>query len=102
MRVLTEGILAAVLAGAARQERPVVVFVAGQADSGKTLVVDLVHAALAARGGAVRVDRDACEAVHPDYPRFLAEDARLVGVLAALRVRGLHRHQRPCGWRILR
>ncbi|GAA2984680.1 zeta toxin family protein [Streptomyces lactacystinicus] len=79
-RVLFEEILPAVLAGSARQERPVVVFVAGQAGSGKTLVVDLVHAALAARGGAVRVDRDAYKAVHPDYPRFLVEDVRTAGV----------------------
>ncbi|MGW2542576.1 zeta toxin family protein [Kitasatospora sp. NPDC001574] len=64
----------------ASQERPVVVFVAGQAGSGKTLVVDLVHAALARRGGVVRVDRNAYKAVHPRYRRFLAEDVRTAGV----------------------
>ncbi|GLW58124.1 zeta toxin family protein [Kitasatospora phosalacinea] len=79
-RILAEEILPAVLRAAVPQERPVVVFVAGQAGSGKTLVVDLVHAALAHRGGAVRVDRDAYKAVHPDYPRFLAEDVRTAGV----------------------
>ncbi|MER5642664.1 zeta toxin family protein [Kitasatospora sp. NPDC002227] len=68
------------LAGAVAQEKPVVVFVAGQAGSGKTLVVDLVHAALAARGGAVRVDRDAYKGVHPHYPGLLAEDVRTAGV----------------------
>ena len=78
--VLERAVVAAGLRGAVRQERPVVVFVAGQAGSGKTLVVDLVHAALARRGGAVRVDRDAYKAVHPDYPRFLAEDVRTAGV----------------------
>ncbi|MFI0742666.1 zeta toxin family protein [Streptomyces sp. NPDC021100] len=60
--------------------RPVVVFVAGQAGSGKTLVVDLVHAALGRRGGAVRVDRDAYKDVHPFYTAFLAEDVRTAGV----------------------
>ncbi|MGW8065894.1 zeta toxin family protein [Streptomyces ziwulingensis] len=67
-------------AGAVAQERPVVVFVAGQAGSGKTLVMDLVHAALERRGGAVRVDRDAYKAVHPHYGAFLAEDVRTAGV----------------------
>ncbi|MGW7328141.1 zeta toxin family protein, partial [Streptomyces sp. NPDC054840] len=62
------------------QEHPVVVFVAGQAGSGKTLVMDLVHAALEQRGGAVRVDRDTYKAVHPNYENFLAEDVRTAGV----------------------
>ncbi|MEU3407553.1 zeta toxin family protein [Streptomyces sp. NPDC006670] len=62
------------------QAQPVVVFVAGQAGSGKTLVMDLVHAALEKRGGAVRVERDAYKALHPDYQRFLAEDVRTAGV----------------------
>ncbi|MGK5548673.1 zeta toxin family protein [Streptomyces sp. URMC 127] len=57
-----------------------VVFVAGQAGSGKTAVVDLVHAALGRRGGAVRVDRDAYKNVHPHYADFLAEDVRSAGV----------------------
>ena len=56
------------------------VFVLGQAGSGKTLVVDLVHVALAARGGAVRVDRDAYKDVHPGYPGYLGEDVRTAGV----------------------
>ncbi|MFJ7250158.1 zeta toxin family protein [Kitasatospora sp. NPDC098652] len=79
-RVLKEVILPAWTGGAVPQEQPVVVFVAGQAGSGKTLVVDLVHAALSRRGGAVRVDRDAYKAVHPHYLRFLAEDVRTAGV----------------------
>ncbi|MEO3978017.1 zeta toxin family protein [Streptomyces sp. CAU 1734] len=65
---------------AVRQGRPVVVFVAGQASSGKTLVMDLVHAALDQRGGAVRVERDAYKAHHPNYSGFLAEDVRTAGV----------------------
>ncbi|MGW3046263.1 zeta toxin family protein, partial [Kitasatospora sp. NPDC001159] len=75
-----EMILPQAFAGALPQVRPVVVFVAGQAGSGKTLVVDLVQAALAHRGGAVRVDRDAYKAVHPSYPGFLVEDVRTAGV----------------------
>lgn len=78
--VLRQLVLPGAFVRAVPQARPVVVFVAGQAGSGKTLVVDLVHAALARRGGAVRVDRDAYKAVHPRYPRFLAEDVRTAGV----------------------
>ncbi|MEW1551840.1 zeta toxin family protein [Streptomyces tsukubensis] len=67
-------------AGAMTQPRPVVVFVAGQAGSGKTLVMDLVHGALGRRGGAVRVERDSYKAVHPRYTAFLKEDVRTAGV----------------------
>lgn len=56
-----------------------VVFVAGQAGSGKTLVMDLVHAALGQRGGAVR-GGDGYKAPHPHYSTFLAEDVRTAGV----------------------
>ncbi|MGQ7754802.1 zeta toxin family protein (plasmid) [Streptomyces sp. WC2508] len=62
------------------QTKPVVVFVAGQAGSGKTLVMDLVHAALERRGGVVRVERDAYKAVHVHYQEFLAEDVRTAGI----------------------
>lgn len=81
--VLTGTVLPSVLNGAVPQPdpaRPVVVFVSGQPGSGKTLVVDLVHAALARRGGAVRVDRDAYKGAHPHYSSFLAEDVRTAGV----------------------
>ncbi|GAA1924238.1 zeta toxin family protein [Streptantibioticus ferralitis] len=67
-------------AGAVVQQRPVVVFVFGQAGSGKSFVMDLVHAALGRRGGAVRVDRDAYKAVHPHYAAYLTEDVRTAGV----------------------
>ncbi|WP_245766711.1 zeta toxin family protein [Streptomyces colonosanans] len=66
--------------GAVAQEHPVVVFVAGQAGSGKTLVMDLVHSALEQRGGAVRVDRDGYKTLHPHYSTFLTEDVRTAGV----------------------
>ncbi|MEV5203225.1 zeta toxin family protein [Streptomyces sp. NPDC053720] len=75
-----EVIVSELTVGAASQEHPVVVFVAGQAGSGKTLVMDLVHAALQQRGGAVRVERDAYKAAHPGYSGFLAEDVRTAGV----------------------
>ncbi|MGW2600008.1 zeta toxin family protein [Streptomyces klenkii] len=78
--LLAEVIVPGLTAGAVTQEHPVVVFVLGQAGSGKTLVMDLVHAALHRRGGAVRVDRDTYKAVHPHYPGFLAEDVRTAGV----------------------
>ncbi|MEV7617076.1 zeta toxin family protein [Streptomyces sp. NPDC089799] len=78
--LLAEVIVAKLTAGAVTQERPVVVFVAGQAGSGKTLVMDLVHAALEQRGGAVRVERDAYKALHPHYSGFLAQDVRTAGV----------------------
>ncbi|MGP4091565.1 zeta toxin family protein, partial [Streptomyces sp. KR55] len=61
------------------QTRPVVVYVLGQPGSGKTTVVDLVHAALAARGGAVRVDRDTYKNVHPHHSQYLLEDVRTAG-----------------------
>ncbi|MGW3271849.1 zeta toxin family protein [Streptomyces kronopolitis] len=44
------------------------------------MVVDLVHAALQRRGGAVRVDRAAYKAVHPHYGAFVAEDVGTAGV----------------------
>ncbi|WP_308402693.1 zeta toxin family protein [Streptomyces sp. AC550_RSS872] len=87
--VLTEGQHEEILASqilptwtkdAAPQQQPVVVFVAGPPGSGKTLVVDLVHAALMRRGGGVRVDRDAYKSAHPHYTAFLAEDVRTAGV----------------------
>lgn len=78
--VLTGTVLPNVLAGAVPQPQPVVVYVLGQAGSGKTTVIDVVHAALAARGGAVRVDRDTFKALHPHYNRYVSEDVRTAGV----------------------
>ncbi|MFK0114133.1 zeta toxin family protein [Streptomyces sp. NPDC091217] len=81
-KVLTGTVLPSVLGGAVPhpEVRPVAVFVLAQPGSGKTLIVDLVHAALMRRGGAVRVDRDAYKNVHPGYTAFLAEDVRTAGV----------------------
>ncbi|MFD3779966.1 zeta toxin family protein [Streptomyces sp. NPDC058612] len=78
--VLSATVLPGAVQGAVSQVRPVVVFVAGQPGSGKTLVADVVHAALARRGGAVRVDHDEYKAVHPLYRGFLEEDVRTAGV----------------------
>ncbi|WP_413804280.1 zeta toxin family protein [Streptomyces sp. OE57] len=77
--VLTNTVLPGALEGAVPQARPVVVYVLGQPGSGKTTVIDLVHAALAARGGAVRVDRDTYKTHHPHYGQYLAEDVRTAG-----------------------
>ncbi|OIJ87371.1 Zeta toxin family protein [Streptomyces sp. MUSC 14] len=77
---MTNTVPPSVLGGAVPQTRPVVVYVLGQPGSGKTTVIDLVHAALTARGGAVRVDRDTYKNVHPRYGRYLAEDVRTAGV----------------------
>ncbi|MEV6682694.1 zeta toxin family protein [Streptomyces erythrochromogenes] len=78
--VLDTAVLPAALQSAVPQQRPVVVFVAGQPGSGKSLVADLVHAALEKRGGAVRVDHDEYKALHPHYRTFLEEDVRTAGV----------------------
>ncbi|WP_431776303.1 zeta toxin family protein [Streptomyces cucumeris] len=77
--VLADTVLPGALEGAVPQARPVVVYVLGQPGSGKTTVIDLVHAALAARGGAVRVDRDTYKTLHPHYDQYLAEDVRTAG-----------------------
>ncbi|MFC5156701.1 zeta toxin family protein [Streptomyces amakusaensis] len=73
-------VLAGALLRAVPQPCPVVVFVLGQPGSGKTAVMDLAHAALDRRGGAVRVDRDMYKDHHPGYADFLAEDVRTAGV----------------------
>jgi Ni2+-binding GTPase involved in maturation of urease and hydrogenase len=77
---LSRIILPAWTSRAASQERPVVVFVAGQPGSGKTRVADLVQAALEQRGGAVRVGSDLYKSAHRHYAELLAEDVRTAGV----------------------
>ncbi|MGW9453994.1 zeta toxin family protein [Streptomyces sp. NPDC055632] len=62
------------------QQRPVVVVVAGPPGAGKTGVADLVEAALARRGGAVRVCRDLYKTAHRAYGTLLAADIRTAGV----------------------
>lgn len=69
-----------------RPARPVAVFVAGQPGSVKTLVVDLVHAALQQRGGTVRADRDTYKSVHPHYTALLAKNLVKDGYRAQLAV----------------
>ncbi|AXK37814.1 ATP/GTP-binding protein [Streptomyces armeniacus] len=78
--ILTTGILPAWTKNAVRQERPVVVFVAGQPGSGKSAAADLIHGVLDRRGGAVRIGSDLYKAHHPWYRALLAEDDRSAGV----------------------
>ncbi|WP_185908620.1 zeta toxin family protein, partial [Streptomyces sp. WAC02707] len=87
-------------AGAVPQERPVVVVVAGQPGAGKTTFADLIQAALARRGGAVRVCRDLYKTAHPSYRALLAADIRTAG--AGIRPdtgywqAGVEEHVRAC------
>ncbi|WP_435609707.1 zeta toxin family protein [Streptomyces sp. C10-9-1] len=73
-------ILPAALKEAVRQDRPVVVVVAGQPGAGKTQIADLVQAALDRRGGAVRVCSDLYKTAHTRYGELLADDVRTAGV----------------------
>ncbi|MEU9197791.1 zeta toxin family protein [Streptomyces hundungensis] len=87
-RVLMRRILPVATRDAIRQERPVVLFVAGPPGSGKTGVADLLHAVLDGRGGAVRVASDMYKVEHPAYAEALAEDVRTAGVLVRADTRG--------------
>ena len=66
--------------GAARQEQPVVVVVAGPPGSGKTTASVLVRAALRHRGGAVHVGADLYKRAHRYYEELLDADVRTAGV----------------------
>ena len=79
-QILDQAIIPVWTGSAVPQGRPVVVFVAGQPGSGKSALGDLVHAALAARGGAVRIGSDLYKSAHPLYATFLAQDPRTAGV----------------------
>ncbi|WP_031522667.1 zeta toxin family protein [Streptomyces sp. NRRL F-5123] len=79
--VLNQVILPVATRGAVRQQRPVVVVVAGQPGAGKTAIADLVQTALDRRGGAVRVGRDLYRAAHQRYAGLLAADVRTAGAL---------------------
>jgi len=63
------------LAHGVRQERPVLVIVAGPPGSGKTAVENRVRADLG--GGAVVVDADAMRIYHPDYVTLALRNDRL-------------------------
>jgi hypothetical protein len=77
--VLNRVILPAATQRAVRQQRPVVVVVAGQPGAGKTQIADLVQAALDRRGGSVRVGRDLYKPFHRRYADALAADVRTAG-----------------------
>ncbi|MFE9370612.1 zeta toxin family protein [Streptomyces sp. NPDC006711] len=101
-RVLMRRILPVATRDAVRQERPVVLFVAGPPGSGKTVVADLLHAVLEGRGGAVRVGSDMYKVEHPAYAEALAEDVRTAGVLVRADTRvwqaGVEEHVREHGF----
>ncbi|MFE0601657.1 zeta toxin family protein [Streptomyces sp. NPDC058892] len=78
-RILSRRILPDTFRQAAAQERPVVVFVAGQPGSGKTFLTDVILESFAARGGAVRICSDLYKTAHPAYGRLLAEDEATAG-----------------------
>ncbi|MFF3968016.1 zeta toxin family protein [Streptomyces griseorubiginosus] len=79
--VLQHVILPGATRAAVRQDRPVVVVVAGQPGAGKTRIADLVQAVLDLRGGAVRVGRDLYKPVHRHYAHALAVDVRTAGAM---------------------
>ncbi|MGW6571967.1 zeta toxin family protein [Streptomyces sp. NPDC054945] len=66
-------------AGGVPQDRPVLVIVAGQPGSGKSTVAELLHAALSARGGAVRISSDLYKSAHRKYARLREWDVRTAG-----------------------
>nr|WP_206313409.1 zeta toxin family protein [Streptomyces coryli] len=78
-QILHRQILPRALAGAVRQDRPVVVFVAGQPGAGKSTAGGWICKALSARGGAVQISRDKYRPDHPDYPQLLQADDREAG-----------------------
>ncbi|MGW1619940.1 zeta toxin family protein [Streptomyces sp. NPDC002172] len=79
--VLHRVILPGTARAAVRQDRPVVVVVAGQPGAGKTRIADLVQAVLDHRGGAVRIGRDLYKLFHRQYADALAADVRTAGAL---------------------
>ena len=79
-QVFDQRIVPAWLSGAVEQERPVVVFIAGQPGAGKTRLGGLIQAVMDRRGGAVRIGSDLYKATHRDYAALLEQDVRTAGV----------------------
>jgi predicted ABC-type ATPase len=82
-RIFRSRIVPAELTGT-RQDRPVVVFVAGQTGAGKTSVTALAAAALARRGTAVNVNLDTYKPHHPRYDQLVAEDDATAGAYTSI------------------
>ncbi|WP_328688033.1 zeta toxin family protein [Streptomyces phaeochromogenes] len=78
--LLVTTILPVATTEATAQTSPVAVFVAGQPGVGKSTFADVVHHALAHRGGAVHICSDDYKRFHPCYPALLAIDDRSAGV----------------------
>ncbi len=75
-RIFRDRIVPQQLAQGVSQQRPVVVFVAGQPGAGKTKTTESVKAMLDRRGGAIVVNSDYYKPYQPDYGRLLVEDDR--------------------------
>ncbi|MFI5711785.1 zeta toxin family protein [Kribbella sp. NPDC051620] len=67
-----------------RQDRPVVVFVAGQTGAGKTSVTELATTALARRGTPVNINLDTYKPQHPRYDQLVAEDDLTAGAYTSI------------------
>jgi UDP-N-acetylglucosamine kinase len=66
------------------QQRPVVVFVAGQTGAGKTSVTALVEHALALRGTPVNINLDTYKPHHPQYYELVARDDATAGAYTSI------------------
>jgi UDP-N-acetylglucosamine kinase len=82
-RIFREQIIPDELAGTA-QQRPMVVFVAGQTGAGKTSVTAVVENALARRGAAVNINLDTYKPRHPDYRRLVEENDATAGAYTSI------------------
>jgi UDP-N-acetylglucosamine kinase len=67
-----------------RQDRPVVVFVAGQTGAGKTAVTSMVDRALARGGQAVNLNLDTYKPFHPRHDELMEADDTTVGAYTSI------------------
>ncbi|MEV2255955.1 zeta toxin family protein [Streptomyces sp. NPDC050147] len=78
--MLTRLILPTWTRNAVPQDKPVVVFVAGQPGAGKTRLANVLQLVLNRRGGAVTVGRDFYKSAHQHYGELLEENVRTAGI----------------------